>query len=155
MKVSGGVHAGEAQPEVTDPEVTAEPDPREAQPEVTNPEVTAEPDPVTNPEVTAEPNPGEAQPEVTNPEVTAEPEVEQTPRKSERITKPPTQCNCCNYAHAILSCSLIPGTVSEALNSKYADSWRKAMLNEIEVLSDQGTWEIVSRPEMSNVLGSR
>ena len=81
--------------------------------------------------------------------------LEPTPRRSERIPKPKT-CPCCLRVHAVKDGEMVPPeTAREALSCPQAVQWREAMKEEVENLCSQGTWEIVLRPKMLNVVGSK
>ena len=48
-----------------------------------------------------------------------------------------------------------PKSVEEALSGKHSEQWREAMNSEYASLLKNGTWELVSPPEGTNIVGSR
>ena len=48
-----------------------------------------------------------------------------------------------------------PKSVSEALSGEHSTQWREALNSEYKSLIDNGTWELVPRPEDKNIVGSK
>ena len=58
--------------------------------------------------------------------------------------------------HGALMADEDPKTVNQAMKSKQKDQWEKAIKEELEKLSKNGTWKIVDKlPEGKNLVGSR
>lgn len=48
-----------------------------------------------------------------------------------------------------------PNSYAQAMNSEYSHQWEKAMNDEMRSLADNGTWELVSRPENRKIIDNR
>jgi hypothetical protein len=87
-------------------------------------------------------------------------------RKSQRQRRT-TTCGCCATAEADtiqFSCDVNhevdchidePQTVHEAIHSKHAAEWRKAMDIEIGNMVANDVWEVIERPKDLRVVGSK
>ena len=73
-----------------------------------------------------------------------------------RCRKPnPKYDDVCNFSETQASNVTEPKTLKSALNCEHSAEWEKAINREYNSLLSNETWELVPRPENTNIVGSR
>jgi len=70
----------------------------------------------------------------------------QMPRRSLRVSRPPTRYHD-EYIYANYCNINVPNTYQEAVSCSEAEQWQAAMDREIKSINENNTWELVNKPE--------
>jgi len=84
--------------------------------------------------------------EVEETDETEDEEGVQMPRRSSRVSRPPTRYHD-EYIYANYCSINVPTTYQEAVSCNEAEQWQAAMDREIKSINENNTWELVNKPE--------
>ena len=61
----------------------------------------------------------------------------------------------CNIVESLTSNIYEPNSLKEALNGTHAEQWKEAVQSEYNSLISNKTWELVPRPQNTNIVGNK